>query len=81
MGYLHHIHSPVLSQSIVWIYADIVDFTNPFFEIMPKDRYQVAQVYPRLFELIFKTKKRIEEKDQKALELRKAIEEYDKIHS
>ena len=68
----------MLSQSVVWIYTDIADFTNPFFEIMPRDRYEVAQVYPKLYDLVFKPQKKIEEEDRKAMELRKAIEEYDK---
>ena len=38
-GYYHHVHYPVVSQSIVWIYTDIEEFTNPFFDIMPKNRY------------------------------------------
>ncbi len=59
MGYYYHVHYPILSQSIVWISKDIADFTNPFFEIMPKNRYELTQVYPRLYELIFNTKKRI----------------------
>jgi hypothetical protein len=69
-GYFYHLRYPVVSQSIVWIYADIVDLTNPFFDIMPRDRYQVAQIYPRLYDLIFNPQKKIEEKDRKAVELR-----------
>ena len=60
----------MVSQSIVWIHADIAELTNPFFDIMPRDRYQVAQIYPRLYDLIFKPQKKIEEQDRKALELR-----------
>jgi hypothetical protein len=80
-GYYHHVNFPILSQSIVWIAADVAELTKPFFEIMPKDRYEVTQIYPRLFELVFNRKGAVEEEDRKALELRKAIEEYDKTHN
>jgi hypothetical protein len=41
-GYFYHLRYPVLSQSVVWVCADIADLANPFLEIMPQDRYQIT---------------------------------------
>ena len=76
-GYYYHIRYPVLSQSVVWVCADLEEWTNPFFDIVPKDRYEITQIFPRLYELVFKTKQAKEQDDRKALELRRAIEAYD----
>jgi hypothetical protein len=63
IGYFNHVRYPILSQSIVWIYADLAEFTNPFFEIMPRDRYEVTQIYPKLYELIFQTQRATKKQD------------------
>jgi len=39
MGYNYHVKYPIVSKSIELISLDINDFVNPFFDIIPKDRY------------------------------------------
>lgn len=80
LGYYYQVNYPVLSRSIELIHADLVEYGDPFLDIMPKDRYQIPQILPRLYELVAKKEKRIQESDQKVMELRKEIEEYDRTH-
>lgn len=80
LGYYYQVHYPVLSRSIELVHADLVEYSDPFLDIMPKDRYQIPQILPRLYELVMKKEKKIEEADRKVMELRKEIEEYDRTH-
>jgi hypothetical protein len=59
LGYLYQLHYPILSRSIELIYADLVDYTDPFLDIMPKDRYEIPQILPRLYELVVQKEKRV----------------------
>ncbi len=77
IGYFYHTQNPIVSQSVAWICADLAEFTNPFFEIMPKNRYDIVMIYPKFFELLLAREKRIKSQDEKALQLRKEIAEYD----
>ena len=52
-GYNYQVNYPILSRSVELITADVVEYTNPFFDIIPKNRYEVSQIMPRLKELIF----------------------------
>lgn len=52
LGYYYQVKYPVLSRSVELIAADISELTDPVFEIMPKDRYEIPQVLPRLYELL-----------------------------
>lgn len=51
LGYFYQVNYPVASRSIELIYADLVEYSNPFLEIMPKNRYEVPQILPKLYEL------------------------------
>ena len=39
LGYYYQINHPVLSRSVELIHADLVEWTDPFFDIAPKNRY------------------------------------------
>lgn len=77
IGYYYHTQNPIISQSVVWICADLAEFANPFLEIMPKNKYDIVMIYPKFFELLLGSEKRIKSQDEKALQLRKEIAEYD----
>jgi hypothetical protein len=70
VGYYYHTHFPILCKLIEAIRDDIVEFTAPFFEIMPENKYEVAHIYPRLWGLLTQKEKRIADIDRKALALR-----------
>jgi len=53
IGYDYHINYPILCKIVELLYADIEEQTKPFFDIIPKDRYEITQIYPRLFELFW----------------------------
>jgi hypothetical protein len=60
--------------------ADVDSATAPFMDIIPKDRFEVGQIFPRLYDLVFQSQKRIEEKDRRVAEYKKELEEYDRTH-
>lgn len=79
-GYAHHIRYPILSKMVELVAADVESATAPFMDIVPRDRYQVGQIFPRLYDLVLQRQKRIEEKDRRVAEYKKELEEYDRTH-
>lgn len=54
IGYYHHVHYPLICKMIEALSSDLVDFSSPFLEIVPENRYQLTQVYPKLWALMSK---------------------------
>lgn len=77
IGYYYHTQNPIVSQSVAWIYSDLEEFANPFLEIIPKNKYDIVMIYPRFFELLLGSEARIKKQDERALQLRREIAEYD----
>jgi hypothetical protein len=77
IGYYYHTQNPIISQSVVWICDDLAEFTNPFLEIIPKNKYDIVMIYPKFFKLLFGSEERIKKQDEKALQLRREIALYD----
>ena len=63
LGYLYQINSPILCRSLELVFMDVAELTDPFFDIMPKNRYEIPQIYPRLYELISQKEKKIANHD------------------
>jgi len=51
-GYYYQTKAPILCRSLELISLDLAEWTDPFFDIYPKNRYEITQIYPRLFELV-----------------------------
>ena len=71
LGYFYQVNYPIASRSVELIYMDIAEFSDPFLEIMPKNRYEIPQILPRLYELVVQKEKKVVEHDRKVMELRK----------
>lgn len=52
LGYFYQVNYPIPSRSVELIYADLVEYSDPFLDIIPKNRYEIPQILPRLYELI-----------------------------